>query len=396
MTLSTELAEETERLLRFSAGSLHPKGGFAWLNDDGDPDLDRPVETWITCRMTHVLSLGVLLGHDEYRQLVDHGVEALATLLHDDVHGGWFAASDRPGAGEKRAYDHAFVALAASSAVLAGSTAAVGLLTDATTTILDRFWDESVGRVSDVWSCDWSSCEPYRGANANMHTVEAFLALADVTANTQWLDRAYRIASFFIDGKARTNDWRIPEHYSADWTEFPDYNRDDPAHKFRPFGATPGHGFEWSRLLLHLHASPGFLDAGWLLDAARGLFDRAVADGWRDGGFVYTTDWDGMPVVGDRLHWVLCEAIAAAGALHEATGEGRFGSLVDEWWSLAKHEFIDSSFGSWHHQLDAANRPVNTVWPGKPDTYHAVQATLLPRLPLAPSLASALANDLLR
>ena len=28
-----------------------------------------------------------------------------------------------------------------------------------------------------------------------------------------------------------------------------------------------------------------------------------------------------------------------------------------------------------------------SVWPGKPDLYHAVQATLLPRLPLAPSLA---------
>ena len=31
------------------------------------------------------------------------------------------------------------------------------------------------------------------------------------------------------------------------------------------------------------------------------------------------------------------------------------------------------------------------MWPGKPDLYHAVQATLLPRLPLSPGLARAVA-----
>ena len=45
--------------------------------------------------------------------------------------------------------------------------------------------------------------------------------------------------------------------------------------------------------------------------------------------------------------------------------------------------------GSWHHELDTSNRPQASVWPGKPDLYHAVQATLIPRLPLAPILASA-------
>ena len=35
------------------------------------------------------------------------------------------------------------------------------------------------------------------------------------------------------------------------------------------------------------------------------------------------------------------------------------------------------------------------VWNGKPDTYHAVQATLVPRLPLAPTLATALKNGAL-
>ncbi|RMS43706.1 N-acylglucosamine 2-epimerase super protein, partial [Pseudomonas amygdali pv. photiniae] len=48
--------------------------------------------------------------------------------------------------------------------------------------------------------------------------------------------------------------------------------------------------------------------------------------------------------------------------------------------------------GSWHHELNQRNEPSADIWPGKPDLYHAYQATLLPVLPLAPSLASALAG----
>ena len=51
--------------------------------------------------------------------------------------------------------------------------------------------------------------------------------------------------------------------------------------------------------------------------------------------------------------------------------------------------------GSWFHQLDRSNRPAASVWSGKPDLYHVVQATLLPRLPAAPGLAVALREGLL-
>ena len=42
-----------------------------------------------------------------------------------------------------------------------------------------------------------------------------------------------------------------------------------------------------------------------------------------------------------------------------------------------------------------ANRPQATVWPGKPDLYHAFQATLLPGAPLAPGLAVAAKGNLI-
>ena len=62
------------------------------------------------------------------------------------------------------------------------------------------------------------------------------------------------------------------------------------------------------------------------------------------------------------------------------------------WWDHAAVHFIDRADGSWHHELDPQNLPAATVWEGKPDVYHAVQATLIPVLPLAPTLATALAH----
>lgn len=385
------LASETDRLLAFSVGSVDPDGGFGWLDDDGRLTAGRAVETWISTRMTHVFAVGHLLGIPGCAPLVDHGVTALRTVLADDVNGGWYAAADQRNDGEKRAYEHAFVLLAASSATIAGRPGARELLADAGAVILDHFWDEPRGVLVDVWDRSWTAREPYGGANANMHAVEAFLAAADSTGDATWRERALRIAGFFVDRHARAHDWRIPEHFDAAWNELPDFNLEQPAHPFRPYGATIGHGFEWARLCLHLHASLADAAPAWLVEAARDLFDRAVADGWRDDGFVYTTDWSGHPVVEDRLHWVVCEAVAAAAALARVTGEPLYEARYRQWWDVAERFFVDRRRGSWRAQLDGRNRPAATVWSGKPDTYHAFQATLLPRLPLHPSLAASVA-----
>jgi mannose/cellobiose epimerase-like protein (N-acyl-D-glucosamine 2-epimerase family) len=123
-----------------------------------------------------------------------------------------------------------------------------------------------------------------------------------------------------------------------------------------------------------------------------------VREGWHvDGraGFVYTVDWDGKPIVRARMHWVIAEAVAAAAALREATGDRSYDDWYRTWWAYADTHFLDRTRGSWHHELDADNRPSATVWSGKPDAYHAVQATLLPRLPAAPSVAEALRRGLL-
>lgn len=172
-----------------------------------------------------------------------------------------------------------------------------------------------------------------------------------------------------------------------------EHNRDVPAHPFRPYGATVGHGLERTRLLVAVNRTLGADAPTGLAQAAVALFDRGVADGWAaDGadGFVYTTDWTGAPVVRQRMHWVAAEAVNAATTLHRATGQGRYAALATAWWAHIDTHRVDHQSGSWHHELDPTLTPASTVWPGKPDVYHAYQAALLPVVPLVPSFARAL------
>ncbi len=354
----------------------------------------------MTCRMTHVNALGHLLGRPGCDALADHGVAALRGRFRDPVHGGWYAqvTPDGPVATEKTAYEHAFVVLAAASATAASRPGARALLDEAVEVLLTRFWDESAGMVVEQWDESWSVLDDYRGVNANMHTVEALLTAADVLDDESLRARALRITTRVVHDLAPAHDWRIPEHFDPDWRPLLEYNADEPAHPFRPYGATIGHWLEWSRLALHLHAALGDSAPDWLVGHAASLFDAAVREGWAvDGadGFVYTVDWSGRPVVRERMHWVAAEAVAAAAALHAATGETAYAEHYRTWWQHIDDCFRDSERGSWRHELSPDNQPSAQTWAGKPDTYHAFQATLVPRLPLTPTLARALGDGLL-
>ncbi len=410
------LVAQTTSLVDFARHSPHPDGGFAWLDDDGRPLLDRPVELWISCRMLHVLALAEILGDASCRPLVAAGLDALRTRLHDDDDDGWYAAvtSGPDGASvaaddTKAAYAHGFVVLATASATAAGHADARPLL-DAALAVFDRhLWRDADGLAVDVCDRTFEQVDPYRGVNANMHTVEALLAAHDVTGDEIHLQRAMSIISRVVHDFARSNGYRLPEHYDEQWRPLLDYNRDEPRDRFRPYGVTIGHLMEWARLALHARTalqrtaaatdslgtpdSPATPAPDWLLDDARALFDRAVADGWQERteehaeGFVYTTDFEGRPVVEDRLHWVVTEAIATAWTLalvSEQSGDTEaaraYRLWFDRWVEHARTYFVDETHGSWHHELDRQGHPSRQVWEGKPDVYHAYQAMLLPRL----------------
>ena len=387
------LRAETFRLLDFAEGAWDPLGGFGRQDGAGKRVIGTPAELWITGRMTHVFALGVLLGHPGSAGLLSHGLDALGDRLRDYSHGGWYpeVGASGPVRTEKEFYQHAFVVLAGSSATLAGHPRGPELLDYALQVVDQQFWDPDAGMVREGWDETFTEPEAYRGVNATMHGVEAFLAAFDATGAEVWRDRAIDMTARVVKEFAAPNQWRIPEHFDPHWNPLPEYNRDHPDDPFRPYGSTVGHGLEWARLCLHLRAALGEAAPVWLLDGAQRLFHRAVADGWAvDGadGFVYTVDWHGQPVVHQRMHWVLAEAVAAAATLHAVTGQDEYRRWYDTWWNYADDHLLDRKLGSWFHELDRFNRPAATVWPGKVDAYHAVQATLLPRIPIRPSVAA--------
>ena len=388
---------EADRLLAFGRGAELPDGGFGWLGDDGAVDPAQPCPLYINARMTHAFALAHLQGAAGTGSLAASGIAAFGSRYADRANGGWFTATDRAGRvidSAKANYAHAHVLLASASATAAGIPGAADVLAAATSAIERHFWSDTEGCAVESWNADFTASEPYRGANSNMHSVEAYLAAGDVTGDAVWHTRAASIAARLIDGNARANSWRIPEHYDAQWRPLLDYNIDRPSDQFRPYGTTPGHSFEWARLLLDLEAAQA-APPPWLAEAATALFDTAVADAEdRDGhpGLIYTVDEHGRPVVTARLHWVACEAVLAADALHRRTGQERFAAAAARWWGEIDRYFIDRAGGGWWQELTPDMTPAASTWSGKPDVYHSYQALLFPSLPLSPTAAIALAG----
>lgn len=362
-----------------------PGGSSYYLGDDGTPWKEKNRETYVTCRMAHVYSMAHFLEYEGSLELVGAALKGLRGELHDDGNGGWYAGLTKQNeiVPTKQCYAHAFVILAATSGILAGSEGAKELLEDALKQYDLRFWNEEEGLSCDTWNTEFTVMDDYRGLNANMHTVEAFLAAADVAEDEKYRIRAGRIIDRVL-GWAKNNNWRIPEHYTKDWTPDLECNKDRPDDPFKPYGATPGHGIEWSRLITQwaLSSYRGKKEeAADYIEAAEHLFNRAIGDAWNaDGapGIAYTTDWEGRPVVHDRMHWTLAEAINTSAVLYRVTGKQKYADDYAQFMKYLDEKVLDHVNGSWYHQMDRENRVIGTVWPGKNDLYHAVQATLIP------------------
>lgn len=381
---------DARRQFAFFAPSLNPSGGFDYLDDDGRPLPGQPRELHATGRMVHAFALGHAAGLVSDGRVVDHGLQTLWRHHRDAGQGGYlwsFDASGQVVRGDKLAYGHAFVLLAAASAKLIGHPDADRLLDDIRQVIEDRFWDPDHRRMREEYARDWSEISDYRGMNANMHSVEAFLVAYEATEDRLFLDRALDMIRFFIGKMALAHQWRVPEHYDLSWQVDADYEGDP---MFRPAGRTPGHWFEWARLCLQAWDLDGRRDPA-IRDWARALCDRADRDGWcgaDGGGLLYTVDADGRPLRENRYWWPVAEAIAAIATLQKL-GEDH-GEAYARYLRCAEAKFIDPDRGGWYPDADRQG----TQFTGKPDIYHAVQAVLYPLSPAVSRLSDALAADL--
>ncbi len=392
------LLGEAEALFSFfERNIINPLGGFYDLDDKGRPTAPgygaavKPARyLFATSRVTHAYAIAHLMGRPGADVIIDHGMNFLWNNHRDPEHGGyyWGIGYDGPSDSTKQAYGHAFVLLAASSAKVAGHPGADRLLDDVSTVIRERFWEEQFGAVAEEFTRDWRSYDNYRGQNSNMHLTESLMAAFEATHDSTYLRMAERIADLIVRRHAAAEGWRLPEHFTDQWTTNRAYSGNPT---FRPYGTTPGHWLEWSRLLLQLWELGGrTLD--WLPQCSKALFGQAVRDGWDEdkGGFYYTLDWNGSPLVRDRYWWPCCEGIGASAFLNAIDGDPIYEHWYRRIWSFIATRFIDREKGGWRAQIDDMMRPSSGPFFGKVDIYHSLQACLIPTLPTTGSVTRGL------
>ncbi|MEZ0169620.1 AGE family epimerase/isomerase [Microvirga sp. TS319] len=391
------LMEQADTLFElFQHGSINPAGGFFNLDDAGRPlDLTDSIrQIHSTTRLVHCFSIGVLLGRPGCDAIVDHGMDYLWKSHRDARHGGyvWSLDDNGPQDDTKQAYGHAFVLLAAASAKVVGHPLADRLLTDVTEVLDEHFWEERHGAVAEEFARDWSPISQYRGQNSNMHLTEALMAAFEATGERTYLARAQRIAELIIGRHAASLGYRVAEHFHADWSLDRDYRGSDV---FRPFGTTPGHWLEWARLLVQLWVLGGKRH-GWMPEASRELFKQAVELGWdkERGGFFYALDWNDQPRLPHKLWWPCAEAIGAAAFLCEHSPSAFHETWYRHVWSFVDQHLIDHERGGWHPELSEDLQPTGTLFTGKPDLYHALQACLIPLFPATGSLTRVISEEM--
>ncbi|ESK40033.1 hypothetical protein P256_00472 [Acinetobacter nectaris CIP 110549] len=380
------LKTQTLNLLDFYQDAQCQYGGFIDLDRYGLPLHQRP-NTLNTARFTYCYSLAAIRGYAGSVELAEWGIKSLNEHLFDHKHGGWLSSlvDDSPN-DRKKSYLHAFVLLAANSAKQANIAGADALFDKAVNIFNEHFWSETENCVLESYAPDWSDLEKYRGANCNMHSLEMFMQLAITTQDSSWLKKSLAIVERIIHEHAKNHDYSVVEHFDEKWKPDYEFNKNKLIDDFRPYGVTPGHGFEWCHLLINLEQElqvMGLDVPQWLLEDAQGLFDTAWKNGWQEKphrGIIYTYDWKNEPVVRERLHWVHAEAAVASATLMKRLNDEKYEVYYRKIIGYIHHTLVDEKHGSWFQDLDKRNNISNLIWNGKPDLYHAFLMTL--KLPM--------------
>jgi mannose/cellobiose epimerase-like protein (N-acyl-D-glucosamine 2-epimerase family) len=320
-----------------------------------------------------------------YLEQVKHGVKFLREVHRNPATGAyawqltWKNGQKQVTDGNNHCYGLAFVVLAYSHALMAGVTEAHEYIYETAYLMEEKFWQAKFGLYADQASEDWQVLDPYRGQNANMHSCEAMIAAFQATGDVSLLHRAEQIARSITQQQAAYAGGLIWEHYDSNWQIDWNYNLDDKANLFRPWGFQPGHFTEWSKLLMLLDRYKDQLqgDSAWLLPTAEKLFQLAMQTSWdgTHGGIYYGFAPDRSVCDGDKYFWVQAESLAAAACLAKHTGKEEYWNWYDKIWQYSWAHMIDHQHGAWYRILRNDNSKISDEKSpaGKTD-YHTMGA----------------------
>jgi sulfoquinovose isomerase len=169
---------------------------------------------------------------------------------------------------------------------------------------------------------------------------------------------AHRLGDYSRRGAQR--EYRVNEHFDTSWNPIRDYNIDNPAHRFRAYGGTPGHWIEWGRLMLHLRA------------ALEARFETRRNGCWKMQRPVprhHHATWAPDGADGLSIPWAGTASLSCANACAGQSSRrwarlcplyrdrrGAVRSLVSKWWDYCIKYLMDYENGSWWQELDTVTK----------------------------------------
>ena len=362
----------------YNKNSFDKNGGFfnVFLNDGSI--FDKKNRHLVSCSrfVFNYANAYLMTKENKYKELCNHGLEFIITQ-HRNIntnHFSWQITTEKVVDGRAMAYGYAFVILAGSFAFKIGIEEGKELAEEAWNFMNKYFWEEKYSAYADELSPDLKILNPYRGQNANMHTVEALIAAYEIFKEKKYLDRANLIAQQFAVNLASQSQNQIWEHYDSSWKIDWEYNKDKPDDVYKPWGFQPGHQVEWSKLLLQLNVhSP----EDWKIERSIYLFEKGttMSIDKEYGGLVYGYSPDGNFTNDNKYFWVQAEALAASWRLYKITNKKDYYNFYISLWEYCWKNFVDHKYGAWFNILTRKGKQINKIKSplGKTD-YHTMGA----------------------
>ena len=339
-------------------------GYIEYLSAEGQPDPAPRRSTLVTARLVYVFAHAHCIDpHGPGLAAARHGYDFLVRRCADGDGRFRHAVMPDGAAIDDRSdlYDLAFVLFACAWYARATGEAEPVAQAELVMGFIERHLAAGHGGFAE----DSNGALPRR-QNPHMHLLEACHALAEVSGNGRWLDRADRLVELLRTRLIEPATGTLGEFFTADW---------QPAAGAAGALREPGHHFEWVWLLHHHARLTGRDDLSAIAERLHGFGQVhgivRSPEGWPlalDG-----VDRLGAPVAATRLLWPQTEAIKAEVARIEFLGDVGARDRLDGHLSALFHYWLNAGTGLWVNQLDAANRPIPVALPVRV-LYHLVLA----------------------